>query len=498
LWTVPIADETAMNVYELPSTKEVVQFQHAALGFPTKATLLTAICHKNLVTFPGLTSENVNKFFPESNETQKGHMKQTKQGVRSTKVIDEDAILKAEAMPQPKPGVKHKEVYLRVFDATKKAMYTVQPGRFPITSAQRHKYTMVAVELDGNFIDAEPMKSKTAKELTEVYKRIYARWKAMGVICPNWHVLDNKAPAEFLETIRENGCRVEKTPADIHRRNIAKRAIQTYKSHFIVTMAGVSDDFPIHQWHELVPQIVLTLNLLRQSLVAPNILAYAYHHSNFNYNQMPLAPMGCAVQFHIKPNKCTSWGEHASDGWYLKTSLDHYRCHWIFVKATRAKQISDTVFFKHKYITQPTMTTDDLMIKAIHDLTIAIKGNKDPKNGAQSEAITKLVNALRPGNEFPIQQASERQPRVQQEQIQKPLTIHPPRVQIYTPPRVRFTNEEQPFDANTPPQLIVESSAAKSKHQQQPKPLPILTQTKIVASESMPTESRAGERHHHH
>jgi hypothetical protein len=48
-------------------------------------------------------------------------MKQIKQGVRSTKVIDEDAMLKAEAIPQPKPGVKHKDVYLRVFDTTKKA-----------------------------------------------------------------------------------------------------------------------------------------------------------------------------------------------------------------------------------------------------------------------------------------------------------------------------------------------------------------------------------------
>ncbi len=79
---------------------------------------------------------------------------------------------------------------------------------------------------------------------------------------------------------------------------------------------------------------------------------------------------------------------------------------------------------------QPTMTTDDLVIKTIHNLTIAIKGNKDPRNDAQSEAITKLANALRPGKEFPIQQASERQPRVQQEQVQQkhePLTIHPPR-----------------------------------------------------------------------
>ncbi len=344
LWTVPLAEEKALNVYELPSTKEVIRFGHAALGFLMKASLLDTICHKNLVTFSGMTADNVNKFFLESDETQKGHMKQSRQGVRSTKVIDEDAMLEAEMHPKPIPGVKLKDIYLRVLDTTKKAMYTNQPGRFPITSAGGHKYTMVAVELDGNYIDAEPMKSRSAKELTKAYKRIYARWKATGVICPNWHVLDNEAPAEFLDTIRANGCRVEKTPADMHRQNIAERAIQTYKGHFIATLAGVSDDFPIHQWHELVPQIVLTLNLLRQSHVAPNVSAYAYHHGNFDYNRMPLAPMGCAVQFHIKPNRRKSWGEHSSDGWYLTTSPDHYRCHIIFVKATQATNLQYRLF----------------------------------------------------------------------------------------------------------------------------------------------------------
>ena len=110
--------------------------------------------------------------------------------------------------------------------------------------------------------------------------------------------------------------------------------------------------------------------------------------------------MGCAVQFHIKPNQRKSWGEHASDGWYLRTSPDHYRCHWVFVKATRAKRISDTIFFKHKHkhITQPTLTTADLIVKAIHDLTNAIKGNTDPRNDRQRDAITSLTNALKPGH----------------------------------------------------------------------------------------------------
>ena len=70
-------------------------------------------------------------------------------------------MLEAEMHPKPIPGVKIKDVYLRVFNTTKMAMYTDQPGRFPITSASGHKYTMVAVELDGNYIDAEPMKTQT-------------------------------------------------------------------------------------------------------------------------------------------------------------------------------------------------------------------------------------------------------------------------------------------------------------------------------------------------
>jgi hypothetical protein len=81
---VPIADnstispslgihESVNSVYELPSTKAVVRFLNAALGFPTKATLLTAAKHGNLVTFPGLTPEkNISRHFPESRKLKRG------------------------------------------------------------------------------------------------------------------------------------------------------------------------------------------------------------------------------------------------------------------------------------------------------------------------------------------------------------------------------------------------------------------------------------------
>jgi hypothetical protein len=88
------------------------------------------------------------------------------------------------------------------------------------------------------------------------------------------------------------------------------------------------------------------------------------------------------------------------------TSLDHYRCHVIFVKATQAKQISDTIYFKHKHITQPTLMPENLVIKAIQDLSSAIKGGKKLGNNSntQIEAIKGLTDVLCPGNSMPILQ----------------------------------------------------------------------------------------------
>jgi hypothetical protein len=182
--------ETAMSVYDLPNTKEVVRFIHAALGTPTRATLLTAAQNGNLITFPGMTPENISRHFPELDETQKGHMKQTKQGVGSTKIVDEDAMLGF----KQQPGVKHKDVYLMVFNATKKSMFSDQMRKFPITAACGNKYIMVAVELDGNYIDGKPLQSWSAKSLTKAYQAIFQRWKITGVICPNWHIFNNEAP----------------------------------------------------------------------------------------------------------------------------------------------------------------------------------------------------------------------------------------------------------------------------------------------------------------
>ena len=80
------SQETAANVYSLPSIARVIKYQHAAAGFPIKETWLKAIVCGNYASWPGVTATNVKKYCPESVETQKRHMKKQRQNVQSTKV----------------------------------------------------------------------------------------------------------------------------------------------------------------------------------------------------------------------------------------------------------------------------------------------------------------------------------------------------------------------------------------------------------------------------
>ena len=72
--------------------------------------------------------------------------------------------------------------------------------------------------------------------------------EVIGVICPNWHVLDNKTPEEFKQVIHDNGCKIELTLADMYWQNEAEQAVQTFKSYFIALLYGIVDDFPLVGW----------------------------------------------------------------------------------------------------------------------------------------------------------------------------------------------------------------------------------------------------------
>ena len=157
----------------------------------------------------------------------------------------------------------------------------------------------------------------------------------------------------------------------------------------ISIMNGVSDDCPVRLWCQFVPQAELILNLLRQSNITPAISAFAHVHGHHDYMRHPFAPIGCAVEIHVKPGDQGTWDMRSVSGFSIGTSLEHYRCYNVYVTSTRATRISDQVYFRHKYITVPTMSPESHVVAAAQRLATALKGNI-PTNDETAEGLTKL------------------------------------------------------------------------------------------------------------
>ncbi len=52
------------------------------------------------------------------------------------------------------------------------------------------------------------------------------------------------------------------------------------------------------------------------------------------------------------------------------------------------------VHFKHKYITQPTLTPEDTIVKALNDLTIALKQKRNNKGIVEYEELQRIDKIL--------------------------------------------------------------------------------------------------------
>ena len=219
-----------------------------------------------------------------------------------------------------------------------------------------------------------------------------------------------------------NNCKLELVPPGCHQCNAAKVAIQNFKNHFLSGLAGVADGFPPSLWDCLLPQTEITLNLLCQPNATPTVSAYAHLNGPFDYNTMPLAPMGCAVQVHEKSDTRGTWAYHSVDGWYLSTSSDHYLTHMCHIKSTQSDRLSDMVHFKHKNITNPLLTHANKIMKAIADLANVLKC-KPIVTAKQEQEIRDLQRLMENIHmPTPIPRVTEQQdkqalPRVQTEAI---------------------------------------------------------------------------------
>ncbi len=183
-------------------------------------------------------------------------------------------------------------------------------------------------------------------------------------------------------------------PPHNHQRNLAEKAIQTFKDHFIAILCRADKSYPLNMWDRLLPQAKHMLNMLQPSQMTPTISAYAYLWKQHNYNANPFAPLGYKVEAHLVPSNRETWAPHTASDFYVGNTWDHYRCHKIYTIDTRHTRTCNTVFFKHKHLTMPTLTSADALIQAADNLTSAIAGVVPPPN-MTSDAIDQLMHIFK-------------------------------------------------------------------------------------------------------
>ena len=166
---------------------------------------------------------------------------------------------------------------------------------------------------------------------------------------PVLHWTNHKTSDELIAAIKEKELKYEIVPMSNHGRNPAKRAIQAFKAHFISIINGLIKDFPEGEWDVLIPQVNMTLNMLRLCGVNEAHLAYSYIYSAFHFNTHPLTPLGCRALVHkysIKNGgRRGGWGNKGKIGYYIGPAMNLYRVWRFYNPVSKGIQERDTAVF---------------------------------------------------------------------------------------------------------------------------------------------------------
>ncbi len=125
-----------------------------------------------------LTEHNVQKYYPETIETAKEHLNQTRKNIRSTKV--KSTPLET-CDTSHLHGKKVRNVYTHTYMVCE-TMFSNQIGQFPIQSLCGSKYIMVMVEINSKAILVEPMKNCKDAEMIRAYNAFLLHLKQAGIV----------------------------------------------------------------------------------------------------------------------------------------------------------------------------------------------------------------------------------------------------------------------------------------------------------------------------
>ena len=127
------------------------------------------------------------------------------------------------------------------------------------------------------------IRNRSKATLVEAYSTIYNQLKTAG-LQPKFQICDNECPKAFHRFLKERDVQLQLVPLYDRQTNPAKKAIDTYKSHFLLGLASLPPNFPLHLWDCMVEPATITLNLLQPFKLNPMSSVYAQLYCMFGYN----------------------------------------------------------------------------------------------------------------------------------------------------------------------------------------------------------------------
>eukprot|EP00804_Cyclotella_cryptica_P026918 CCRYP_014748-RA/>CCRYP_014748-RA protein AED:0.45 eAED:0.45 QI:0/0/0/1/0/0/2/0/231 len=190
-------------------------------GYPVKSTWIKAVKAGNFIGWPLLNTKYTSKYYPDNNETQKGHMTQASKNVHSTKKPHKGFELVNAASLQ---GKKEHEVFTTVYNIHN-TIFSDQTNQFPSQLQRGNKHIMVMVEVDSKAILFKHMKSCKDSKMVRAYDAL--------ITC----------------------------------------LMRNFKAHFLSVLVSVADSSP-SVWYRLLPQTEIILNLLPQHQTFLHMLTF--------------------------------------------------------------------------------------------------------------------------------------------------------------------------------------------------------------------------------
>jgi hypothetical protein len=218
-----LTTELKANAGSVPSTLGGRQNGH--LGIIVSAVRYTTLAH----TVPWVNPANPGPFVPPAAGTAIAPALDTRTHQICAMLVDKKELIKS---------------------------YSDQTGRFPIPSSHGNNYLFILYHQDTNTIHAVAIPNRQAASIRDAWEATHKVLVRQGHT-PELHILDNECSQDLKDESEKYKIKFQRVPPKEHPVNAAKRAIRTYKNHFVTTLCNPDSNFPITEWDRLLPQTAL-------------------------------------------------------------------------------------------------------------------------------------------------------------------------------------------------------------------------------------------------